>query len=272
LKRLAVLGQPVSHSLSPAIHAAAFRALGIGGEWSYEAIEVAPGDFAARVRAMPGEGFVGANVTVPHKLAALEVADDPSVTAREIGAANTLSFRAGRIQADNTDAVGLLSSLPQSAAGSRALVLGAGGAGRAAVWALRDAGAEVAIWNRTAERAQALASEFEVAVADADSTTGLLPCREFELLINTTTVGLHPSSSPGADLKALSMDADCFAERQIVVDLVYGPEETEFLLSARERGALAIDGREVLIHQGAASFRIWTGLEPPIDAMREATK
>src|SRR6266542_1156095 len=118
-KRLAVLGQPISHSRSPAIHNAALAELGLSGEWTYEAIEVSPDAFDARVRAMPGEGFVGANVTVPHKLAALGLADEASEAARAIGAANTLSFAGRRIAAENTDAAGFLDSLPTPPAGKR---------------------------------------------------------------------------------------------------------------------------------------------------------
>ena len=141
MKRLAVLGHPVGHSRSPAMQNAALAELGLAGEWSYEAIDVAPDEFEPRVRAMPGEGFVGANVTVPHKGAALALADALSETAREIGAANTLSFADGEIRADNTDAQGLLDALPGLAgAATRALVLGAGGAARAVVWALAPRG------------------------------------------------------------------------------------------------------------------------------------
>ena len=131
MPRLAVLGHPVGHSRSPAMQNAALAELGLGEEWSYEAIDVAPEDFEARVRAMPAEGFAGANVTVPHKGAALALADELSETAREIGAANTLVFAGGEIRADNTDAGGLLAALPSSPGGRRALVLGAGGAARA---------------------------------------------------------------------------------------------------------------------------------------------
>jgi len=157
-KRLAVLGHPVGHSRSPAMHGAALAALGMEG-WSYEAIEVAPDAFEERVRAMPGEGFAGANVTVPHKGAALAVADELSATAREVGAANTLTFSGGEIRADNTDAEGLLNALPDSPRGRRALVLGAGGAARAAVWELVREGAEVDVWNRTELRSRNLCEE-----------------------------------------------------------------------------------------------------------------
>jgi len=133
---------------------AALAELGLAPEWSYEAIEVAPQGFEATVREMATAGFAGANVTVPHKLAAFALADSASEMAREIGAANTLSFGPGGIRADNTDAGGLLASLPESPQGRRALVLGAGGAGMAVVWALGAAGAAVEIWNRTGARAQ----------------------------------------------------------------------------------------------------------------------
>src|SRR3954447_1378710 len=124
VNRLAVLGHPVSHSRSPAMQTAALEALGLGGEWSYEAIDVDPAEFGARARALPDEGFVGVNVTIPHKAAALAVADRASAAAQEIGAANTLSFSGGRIQAENTDATGLLAPLPGPVAGKTALVLG----------------------------------------------------------------------------------------------------------------------------------------------------
>jgi shikimate dehydrogenase len=158
VKRLAVLGHPVSHSRSPAMQGAALEALGLSDEWSYEAIDLSPDEFASRARALPEEGFVGANVTIPHKEAALEIADDASDPCREIGAANTLSFAPTHphIRADNTDAPGLLAALPGPVEGRSALVLGAGGSARAAVWALGAAGASVSVWNRTQERADEL--------------------------------------------------------------------------------------------------------------------
>ncbi len=195
MKRLAVLGHPVAHSRSPAMHSAALAELGLAGEWSYEAIDLAPDELESRVRAMEGEGFVGANVTVPHKGAALSLADTLSETAREIGAANTLSFAAGEVRADNTDAQGLLDALPASPAGKRALVLGAGGAARAVVWALLREGAEVDLWNRTALRAERLCAELggrPVATPEAGA---------YELTVNTTAVGLR-GEDPFAELAA----------------------------------------------------------------------
>ena len=162
MPRLGVCGWPVAHSRSPAMHEAALAAVGLEG-WSYQQLPLPPELFAETVRALPAAGFRGVNVTIPHKQAALALADTASDAAREIGAANTLTFeRDGAINADNTDAPGLIAALGErwDPAGRRVLVLGAGGAARAAVWALLQAGAaDVAVWNRTAERARALAGE-----------------------------------------------------------------------------------------------------------------
>jgi shikimate dehydrogenase len=272
MPRLAVLGQPIAHSRSPAMHSAALAELGLAPEWTYEAIEVAPADLERRVREMPAAGFAGANVTVPHKLAALALADDASEAAREIGAANTLSFSEGRVAAENTDAAGLLGALPEPPAGCRALVLGAGGSARACVWALSQAGAEVSIWNRTGSRSDQLAIDFGVGVA-RPARGRSLPMGDFSLIVNATTVGMSQASADAAaHLKALPIDADGLDERHVVVDLVYGPAETELLRAARARGARVVDGIEVLVHQGAESLRIWTGEDPPIETMRRAAR
>lgn len=274
MPRLAVLGQPVAHSRSPAMQTAALAELGLAGEWSYEAIEVSPERFEELVRSLPGRGFAGVNVTVPHKLAALAVADTASQAARAIGAANTLAFTDAGIEAENTDAAGLIDALPEPAAGKRALVLGAGGSARAAIWALAEAGAEVSVWNRTAAKAAALASELGAAHLDRDAGEPLAP-GGFDLLVNATTVGLEQAGArepaPG-DLDALPLDPDSIGPWHVVVDLVYGAHETALARLARERGARLVDGLDVLVAQGAASLRIWTGLEPPIETMRAAVR
>jgi shikimate dehydrogenase len=271
-KRLAVLGQPVSHSRSPAMQNAALAELGLADDWLYEAIDVAPDHFAARVRTMPREGYVGANVTVPHKLAALALADMASEPARAIGAANTLSFAGGRVAAENTDATGFLDALPRPPEGQRALVLGAGGSARAVVWALVTHGAEVAIWNRTPAGAEGLAREFGARVVRPNRADGALPTRGHDLIVNATTVGMGTSSGQAADLRSLPIDADALGEKHQLVDLAYGAVETELARAARARGAVVVDGLEVLVRQGAASLRIWTGLDPPIEAMRRAAR
>jgi shikimate dehydrogenase len=272
MPKLAVLGQPISHSRSPAMHNAALAELGLAGEWTYEAIEVAPDHFASRIRAMPREGFVGANVTVPHKLAALALADMASDAALAIGAANTLSFAGGQVAAENTDAIGFIDALPESPQGKRALVLGAGGSARAVVWALLTGGADVAIWNRTPARADDLARELGAKAAKPSRVVDVVSMRELDLVVNATTVGMGASTQGSADLKSLPIDADALGERHQLVDLAYGAVETELVRAARARGAQVIDGLEVLVRQGAASLRIWTGLDPPIEAMREAAR
>ena len=246
---------------------AALAELGLAGEWSYEPIDVRPERFAERVRSMAAEGFVGANVTVPHKLAALALADDASAAARGIGAANTLSFRDGRIVADNTDGAGLIAALGELPRGRRALILGAGGAARAAVWALAREGAVVEVWNRTAERAASLAAELGVSVLDPAGGRG------HDLIVNATTVGLATAAGEaGPGLDALPIDAAQVAAARVVVDLVYGPAETELARLTRASGTPLVDGLEVLVQQGAASLRLWTGLDPPIETMRRAAR
>ena len=238
------------------MHNAAFEALGL--DWRYVKLPVAPDAFAETVRALPESGYRGANVTIPHKEAALAVADEASDAARAIGAANTLSFTDGAIHADNTDAAGLLAALPRDPRGMAALVLGAGGAGRAAAWALREAGAEVSVWNRTAERAQALAEELGVAAVDAPVAA--------DLVVNATSVGLQP----GDEIEELPLA--WIEPPQIAVELVYGEHETPFARWAEAAGAELVDGLEVLVRQGALSFERWTGQEPPIDVMRRAAR
>ncbi len=271
MKRLAVLGHPVGHSRSPAMHAAALADLGLAGVWSYEAVDVEPAAFEARVAAMPDEGFVGASVTVPHKLAALELADEGSDAAREIGAANTLTFANGQIRADNTDAPGFLAALEESPEGMQALVLGAGGSARAVVWALVKGGAGVHIWNRTPEGAQALA--MDLGGRAVDTATSRLLSVSCELTVNCTTAGMaQASGETGPSLKDLPIEADALKATQLVVDLVYGSQETELVRAAKKRGVRTVDGLEVLVHQGAEALRIWTGVEPSIEVMRRAVR
>jgi len=262
MRRLAVLGHPVAHSRSPAMQSAALAELGLAGAWSYEAIDVSPDEFEQRARAMPGEGFVGANVTVPHKGAALVLADSLSETAREIGAANTLSFTEDGIHADNTDAEGLLKALPTSPQGEAALVLGAGGAARAVVWALLREGADVDVWNRTELRSRNLCAELGGSpVSVPDATT-------YRLIVNSTSVGLCGEDA----LAELPLSTSGFSAGQTVVDLVYGAAPSQLLAAAKAGGATVVDGIEVLVCQGALSLEIWTGYEPPLQAMRAAAR
>lgn len=270
MPRLAVLGYPVAHSRSPAMQNAALAELGLGDEWSYEAIEVAPDAFETRVRAMSEEGFSGVNVTVPHKGAALALADELSETAREIGAANTLVFaqfpdaedEAPRVRAENTDAEGLLRALPSPPRERRALVLGAGGAARAVVWALLREGATVDVWNRTELRSQHLCEELGGTAVKAPDQ------QAYELIVNTTAVGLD-----GEDpFSELPLAPDAFGAEQTIADMVYGAESTALLRAAGEAGASTVDGIEILVQQGALSLEIWTGRPAPLETMRIAAR
>jgi shikimate dehydrogenase len=259
---LGVCGWPVAHSRSPAIQEAALRAAGLE-DWSYLKLPLPPELFAETVRALPAAGFRGVNVTIPHKEAALALADEVSAATREIGAANTLTFEDGAIAADNTDAPGLIEAMRGvcDPAGRSALVLGAGGAARAAVWALVRAGADVTVWNRTAERAVALAAAFGARATTAPEAA--------EIVLNCTSVGLDPNIDP---FKAIPLKADTFEAGSCVIDMVYGPRETRLLGAAKSRGARVIDGLEILIAQGAASFERWTGRTADRQAMREAVR
>ena len=256
-RRAGVLGWPVAHSRSPAIHEAAYVAAGLEG-WRYQLLPVPPALFDETLRALPGAGFVGANVTIPHKEAALAAADTATDAARAIGAANSVSFDGARVEADNTDAPGFLAALGEPPAG-RAVVLGAGGSARAVAWALRSAGAEVEVWNRTPERAERLATELGVRTVATVEPGGLL--------VNCTAVGLEAGEDP---FSALPLEPGRMGEWKVVADLVYGEGETALLRAAREAGAGVVDGLEVLVRQGALSFERWTGVPAPLDAMRAA--
>jgi len=269
MPRLGVLGWPVAHSRSPAIHNAAFDALGMAG-WRYQRLPVPPALFAETTRSLRPSGFLGANVTIPHKQAALALADHASETANAIGAANTLTFTDdGAVAAENTDAPGLIRALATSPQGMRVLILGAGGSARAAAWALREAGAkEVLIWNRTTARAEALARELEVRFVRSPEPA--------DLLINCTSVGLQGaverSASQEQALNQLGLTFDQVGEYSYVIDMVYRSGSTPLLAAAESHGSRTLDGLEILVAQGALSFQLWTGRQPPLDVMRRAAQ
>jgi shikimate dehydrogenase len=275
MKRLAVLGHPVSHSRSPAMQNAALEALGISDGWRYEALDIDPAEFAKRTRELPGQGFVGVNVTIPHKGAALALADEASEAAEGIGAANTLSFRGGVIHADNTDASGLLAALPGPVTGWNALILGAGGSARAAVWALAGQGASVSVWNRTPERADVIVRDLAQAGADTPAEGRLravsgeqAQAAAYQLIVNCTAIGMY-NEDP---FEHLPLAPGRLGAGIVVVDLVYAGSESRLVGEARSHGATAVEGLEVLVRQGADSLRIWTGKEPPLDVMRQAAR
>jgi shikimate dehydrogenase len=271
MPRLGVLGWPVAHSRSPAMHNAALGALDMKG-WRYQRLPVPPILFTETAGSLSEVGFVGANVTIPHKQAALALAAEASAAAKAIGAANTLTFASdGAIAAENTDAPGLLAALGESPRGLRALVLGAGGSARAAAWALREAGAsEVMIWNRTGERAQVLAGELGVRPVSV--------AQPADLLVNCTSVGLQGpqaierSATEDQALNQLGLTFDQVGEYSYVIDMVYRSGSTPLLAAARAHGLRTLDGLEILLAQGALSFELWTGRQAPMDVMRRAAR
>jgi shikimate dehydrogenase len=253
--RLGVCGWPVAHSRSPRMHNAALAQLGLT-DWRYQKLPIPPHLFEETVRALPQAGFRGVNVTIPYKEAALKLADTATETATAIGAANTLTFdEHGRIHADNTDATGFLSALNSSPYEQHALVLGAGGSARAVVYALKQAGADVRVWNRTPARAERLAHDFNATVGDEPG----------EIIVNCTSIGLHEPT-----FKGLPIGADDLGVGRTVVDLVYRDGGTLLLNTAKANGAAVVDGLEILVAQGAASLERWTGRTAPDQAMREA--
>jgi shikimate dehydrogenase len=265
-RRLGVVGWPVAHSRSPAMHNAALAVLGLT-DWRYQLLPIPPALVEETLRALPEAGFAGVNVTIPHKRAALGVATDPTQRARAIGAANTLVFGDdGAIAADNTDGPALTETLaalptpvtrPQSA-----LILGAGGSSRAALWALRDAGvADLSIWNRTPDRAVELAEAF-----GARAVAAVEACRPFDLLVNCTAVELH-RGDPFAELPITEAQiARCGA----LADYGYRDGGTRLIASARRAGVPAVDGLELLVAQGALALEQFTGRPAPRDVMRAA--
>lgn len=261
--RLGVLGWPVAHSRSPAMQNAALQAVGLNG-WRYQLLPVPPELLAETVRALPGAGFRGANVTIPHKESVPALATQVTERARVIGAANTLTFDdAGGIHADNTDAPGLIAALPFPVRGRTALVLGAGGSARAAVWALLDAGAaEVRIWNRTPERARRLAAELGARHAAR--------AQPADVLVNCTTSGLHAGDE---QFEQLPVSAPALGDYGCVVDFVYsGAGPTALVHAARAQSLPVVDGLELLVGQGALSFERFTGRRAPVDVMRTAVR
>jgi shikimate dehydrogenase len=262
----AVIGWPVAHSRSPRVHGHWLQRYAIDG--AYVPLAVRPQVFTRALRALADLGFAGANVTLPHKEAALATADEVSPRARAIGAANTIVVRGGRLLADNTDGYGFLENLRQGApawhpAAGPAVVLGAGGAARAVVHALLEAGvAELRLANRTRSRAETLAQSFAgVRVFDWGDARVL---EDAALLANSTSLGM--SGQP-----PLEIALDRLPPAALVTDLVYSPLETALLSSARARGNATVDGLGMLLHQARPGFAAWFGREPEVDeALRRA--
>lgn len=254
---LALLGDPVSHSLSPVLHNAALRHLGLDAVYvalACDAAHVAP---LARGLARAGGG---GNVTVPHKQTVLAALDLSTDAVTRTGACNTFWLERGRVCGDNTDVAAFRATLPVDPAGARVLLLGAGGAARAAAVALVDAGADrVLVHNRTPARARELVDAFGELLEPVDTIDGL----EIDLLVNATSLGIRPDDP-------LPIALDRLHHAGAVFDFVYRRDGTRLVREASLRNLPAVDGLEMLVHQGAAAFRRWWPHDAPVDAMRAA--
>lgn len=259
-KRAFVTGHPIAHSRSPKIHRYWLEEYGIDG--SYQAIDVRPEDFAAFLKSLDENGYCGGNVTIPHKEAAFALVERRDEAAEAIGAVNTLWLEDGVLWGGNTDALGFAGNLdehaPGWAANGPAVVLGAGGASRAVIYALKDRGLnDIRIVNRTLARAEELADRFGAGVsAHGAGAVGEL-LSDAGLLINTTALGMHGNETLAADPAGLPGHA-------IVTDIVYVPLETPLLAAARARGLKTVDGLGMLLHQAVPGFERWFGKRPQV--------
>lgn len=260
--RAAVIGHPVAHSLSPSIHNYWFRRYGIEGE--YTALDIEPADLAARLSVLAQEGYAGFNVTVPHKQTVIPLCRHLDDSARAIGAVNTVVIRNGALEGHNTDAYGFVENLreqqPHLALSSiPALLLGAGGAARAAVYGLIQEGCpEIVLANRSRENAELLARDFpSVRVVEWSAREDV--CAEVGLLVNTTVLGMK-SQDP------LMMNLTHLPPHAVVYDIVYKPLMTDLLRAAQIRGHAIVTGIGMLLHQARPAFASWTGVHPEVTA------
>jgi shikimate dehydrogenase len=270
MNRVGVVGWPIEHSLSPAMHNAAFRALGMENDWLYDAMAIPPDIADYAVKEPKRHGYIGLNVTIPFKQQALQwgIAD---AKARAIGAVNTLDFRDDT--ATNTDVDGFIGDLlahdvlPK---GEKVIVLGAGGAARAAVYGLWQQGAEVVVVNRTLSRAQEMLMQltFSAGIQNVKAVT-LDEAAEWgaSLIINSTSAGMSPKVEDNPWIDGIP-----FPKAVTVYDMVYNPAQTVFMQQAEAAGGRAIGGLGMLARQGAAAFKLWTGVEPPIEVMLDTLR
>ncbi|MCC6026184.1 MAG: shikimate dehydrogenase [Caldimicrobium sp.] len=255
-----IIGYPVSHSLSPVMHNLAFRELGVKAV--YGAFPVKPEDLSHAIRGVKALGISGLSVTIPHKIEVMKHLDEVDEKAKEIGAVNTILNREGSLFGTNTDWIGVLKAFEEvgvSPSGKRVVILGAGGASLAIIYAMIHAGAkEIVVYNRTFEKAKEMAERFSVLAYPWEDVYDAYG----DILINATSVGLKSFDSPVAK--------EVVSRFSVVMDSVYMPLETKLLAMAKEENKIAIDGLKMLLYQGVEQFKLWTGLMPPVDKMREA--
>jgi shikimate dehydrogenase len=278
MKRVGLIGQGLKHSLSAAMQQAALDHLALDAR--YELWDTQPGEVEQRVASLRDEGCLGANVTVPHKQAVVPFLDELDAVAARAGAVNTIVRREGRLVGYNTDVAGFARALSEAGLnvrGVRAAVLGAGGGARAVTLALVEGRARViSLSDAIPERAEALATDLRGLTSPGTTITWApwgdsafqRSLRECALLVNCTPVGMRFGPAEGES----PVTAELIPAGGLAFDLVYNPEETPFLQAARSRGARTAGGLAMLVYQGAASFRLWTGREAPVETMFQAAR
>ncbi len=271
-KVLGVMGDPIAHSLSPVMHNAAIRALNI--DYIYVPFHVKAGSLREAIEGVAAMGIAGVNLTIPHKENVIEYLDEISEHSRRIRSVNTIINVDGHLRGDTTDGAGFVRSATAAWGridGCTTLLLGAGGSAKAVAFALAEIGCEIVVSNRTRERAVELveglrevykAGKFRVADLNGQALGEEMP--HIDLLVNTTSVGMHP------DVDSVVVPAQLLHPRLLVYDLVYNPARTRLITEAENRGANAINGLNMLVYQGALSFEMWTGLKADVKVMEEA--
>ena len=263
-----VFGSPIAHTASPAMHNAAFAALKMN--WAYLAFHVEPQNLRAALTGIRDMNFRGVNLTVPHKLLAIDIVDEVDAAARKLGAVNTVVVEAGKLRGFNTDGYGFSKAIKEdfdmTLKGKRVLVLGAGGAGRAiAIQCASEGAAKLTVANRTPSKIQPIAAEIAVESIGLTARELQPAIAASDLLINATSVGLKPG-------EALPVTRDMFRPQLAVYDTIYRPAETELIRLATDAGSKVANGLSMLLHQGAKSFEIWTKRKAPLAVMRRALR
>ncbi len=260
-----IIGDPIAHSLSPQIHNAAYKELGIHNEYQYEARRVKPAELAGFMNEVRTAGIRGVSCTAPHKVAIMEYLDEIDEVARKIGAVNTVVNNNGVLKGYNTDWLGAVLPLEQLTAlrDKKVALLGAGGAARAIAYGITTKGANLTIYNRTPGKAKELAMDFGADSASIGDPAGI---KDMDIIINATSVGMEPNDDK------TPLPQEHITKSQIVFDSIYSPYETRLLREAKAQGAQVVHGTEMLLQQAIAQFKLYTGYDAPEEAMRTALK
>jgi shikimate dehydrogenase len=257
-----IIGNPILHSLSPAMHNAAYEKLGLDDRFVFVAADVKPSEVQDVVRSVRVLGIHGLTCTAPHKIEVMKYLDEVDQIAKRIGAVNTVLNKNGKLIGFNTDWIGTVAPLEEliDLKGKKVALIGAGGASRAMAYGVLSRGAKLTIYNRTVEKAEEIAVEFDCEFSSLENSQDI---RNADVIINSTTVGM------GEGNDKMPINPELIHSGQIVFDAIYDPFETKLLKLAKENGAKVINGLEMLLHQGTAQFEIYTGEKAPIDTMRE---